>query len=103
MKPEDIITDIAAEFGVDVMALLSTSRKRLVVDAREVTCYVLHRLSGWSSTMTGITLGLNHATVLHSCKNVQTWLDNPRINPLAAKTVKKINEKYFKQQKEETK
>lgn len=89
-----IITDIASGFNINKWAMFTSSRKRNVTDARFVCCYFLHRKLKRSSNETGRFFGISHATVLHACKNVDLWVDDCRVNPMATEIIKQINDKY---------
>ena len=66
----------------------SKSRKRELVLKRQVLC-VLGRDMGLNLAVIGKELGIDHATVIHSIKNINSLLDTG--NPEAMRTFKDIN------------
>ena len=51
--------------------MLSNTRKREIVQARQIAMYLCRSLTGKSLTAIGAELGgKNHATVLHACETV---------------------------------
>lgn len=94
MDINTIITDISDLFNVSKSEIFSSTRKRIVADARASICYILHRKLKMSSTDVGKRLGLSHTTVLHACKNCDVWIDDSRVNPMGTEIINTICEKY---------
>ena len=66
-------------FKITVDTLLSSSRKREVVQARQIAMYFSKQLTKDSLTMIGSTIGnRNHATVLHACKTVKDLMETDK-------------------------
>ena len=66
-------------YGVSLESLLSDSRKREIVQARQVAMYFAKIKTKDSLTTIGTTIGKrNHATVLHACKTVQDLIDTDK-------------------------
>ena len=58
-------------FGITNEIMLSNTRKREIVQARQIAMYLCRSLTGKSLTAIGAELGgKNHATVLHACETV---------------------------------
>ena len=58
-------------FGISNDVMLSNSRKREIVQARQIAMYLCRQHTGKSLTSIGSELGgKNHATVLHACETV---------------------------------
>ena len=58
-------------FGISNDVMLSNSRKREIVQARQIAMYLCRQHTGKSLTSIGNELGgKNHATVLHACETV---------------------------------
>ena len=58
-------------FGLSNEVMLSSTRKREIVQARQIAMYLCRNLTGKSLTTIGSELGgKNHATVLHACETV---------------------------------
>ncbi len=74
------IRDMVCDFyGVSLESLLSESRKREIVQARQVAMYFAKIKTKDSLTTIGTTIGKrNHATVLHACKTVQDQTDTDK-------------------------
>ncbi len=74
------IRDIVCDFyGVSLESILSETRKREIVQARQVAMYFAKLKTKDSLTTIGTTIGKrNHATVLHACKTVQDLMDTDK-------------------------
>ncbi len=74
------IRDIVCDYyGVSLESLLSETRKREIVQARQVAMYFAKLKTKDSLTTIGTTIGKrNHATVLHACKTVQDLIDTDK-------------------------
>lgn len=74
------IRDIVCDFyGVSLDNLLSETRKREIVQARQVAMYFAKLKTKDSLSTIGTTIGKrNHATVLHACKTVQDLIDTDK-------------------------
>ena len=58
-------------FGITNELMLSNTRKREIVQARQIAMYLCRNMTGKSLTAIGAELGgKNHATVLHACETV---------------------------------
>jgi chromosomal replication initiator protein len=71
------IRDVVCEyFSLSVEAISTKSRKREVVQARQIAMYLSKQLTKSSLTSIGNTIGQrDHATVLHACKIVTDLMD----------------------------
>lgn len=71
------IRDVVCEhFALSVDAISTKSRKREVVQARQIAMYLSKQLTKSSLTSIGSTIGQrDHATVLHACKIVTDLMD----------------------------
>ncbi|MBR3884533.1 MAG: chromosomal replication initiator protein DnaA [Bacteroidaceae bacterium] len=68
---DDIINKVADYYGVDVKSLNTRSRKREVVQVRQVAMYLAKKYLDLSTSKIGQYVGgRDHATVLHACKAV---------------------------------
>ena len=67
-------------FKITPEMLLSKSRKRELVQARQIAMYLSKNLTNNSLTTIGAqTGGKDHATVLHACKTVRDLMDTDKI------------------------
>ena len=71
------IRDVVCEyFSLSVDAISTKSRKREVVQARQIAMYLSKQLTKSSLTSIGFAIGQrDHATVLHACKIVNDLMD----------------------------
>lgn len=77
LTAEQILNHTCAYFEIDPTDVLSQSRKANVVAARQVTMYLVQKHTHLSTTKIGAAIGgRSHATVLHSCQNVEQRLDS---------------------------
>ena len=69
---DDIINVVCRHFGLDTAAIHTQSRKRDVVQARQVAMYLAKQHTDLSSSKIGALIGgRDHATVLHACKTIK--------------------------------
>ncbi|MCW3807688.1 chromosomal replication initiator protein DnaA [Plebeiibacterium marinum] len=76
----DYIQQIVCDyFGLEVDSLQSRSRKRELVQARQVAMYFSKNLTNSSLSTIGSKIGKkDHATVLHACKQVNNLLETDK-------------------------
>jgi len=76
----EIIRDTVCEyFSLSVDAISTKSRKREVVQARQIAMYLSKQLTKNSLASIGSTIGQrDHATVLHACKIVNDLMDSDK-------------------------
>ena len=88
-----ILSMVCRVSGVSKGEILSESRKREVVEARQIYCYYARKKTEHSSAKIGNLIGQDHATVLHSIKKVNNMLC---INDVAIKSlVNKVNKLFY--------
>ncbi|MCD8184027.1 MAG: chromosomal replication initiator protein DnaA [Bacteroides sp.] len=69
---DDIINTVCKHFGLENSAIHTKSRKREVVQARQVAMYLAKNNTDFSTAKIGTLIGnKDHATVLHACKTVK--------------------------------
>ena len=69
---ETIVNKVCEHFKFDESVLHSKSRKREVVQARQVAMYLAKKHTDVSASKIGHLIGnRDHATVLHACKNIK--------------------------------
>lgn len=85
----DLIQKVVCEyFQIDTSVLQTASRKREIVQARQITMYLAKKLTDLSFSHIGKVIGKkNHATVLHACKTVKDQIET---NKTFKATVEKI-------------
>lgn len=76
-RPEIIIELTAREFGVEVSDLHRKSRKRIYREPRQVSMFLLNRLTSLSLKQIGEMFGggYDHTTVIHSRTQIQDYID----------------------------
>ncbi len=74
------IRDVVCEyFKLSVDAILTKSRKREVVQARQIAMYLAKQMTSNSLSSIGHTIGnRDHATVLHACKTVDNQIETDK-------------------------
>ena len=75
VSKQEAFNSVCKVFELTPIQLRSRSRLRHIIEAKASLCYILHKKQGLSSTAVGEYLKLNHATVLHHCKNVANWIE----------------------------
>lgn len=76
---EQIQKVVSKYFDMDVETLQSKTRKRHIVQARQLAMYFAKRLTKTSLTSIGNQIGQrDHATVLHACKTVDNLMETDR-------------------------
>ncbi len=69
---DDIINVVCKHFGIDTAVIHTKSRKREVVQARQVAMYLAKNHTDFSTAKIGSLIGQkDHATVLHACKTIK--------------------------------
>lgn len=73
---ESIIQMVCEETGIELSEVLSRTKKREVVIARQLICYFSKTHTGLSLKKIGEALGgRDHTTVIHSCQTIEDLLD----------------------------
>ena len=72
----DIIEKVCSHYKIDVSAIHTKTRKREVVQVRQVAMYLAKKHTDTSSSKIGQLIGdKDHATVLHACKMVKDQVE----------------------------
>lgn len=75
----DIEEMVCNHFNIKVGLIHTASRKREIVQARQVAMYLSKHYTDMSLSQIGVLIGRkNHATVLHACKTVKNQLEVDR-------------------------
>ncbi|MDR0891527.1 MAG: chromosomal replication initiator protein DnaA [Mediterranea sp.] len=73
---DDILNAVCQHFSLEVSAVHTKSRKREVVQARQVAMYLAQKKTGFSTSKIGKFIGnRDHATVIHACKTIKNQLE----------------------------
>lgn len=65
--PAIVIEAVCHAHDVTIDELLSDSRCRKIICARQHACWLTRKISGKSSTHIGVVIGRDHSTVIHAC------------------------------------
>ncbi|MBQ7690203.1 MAG: hypothetical protein IJT30_03285 [Muribaculaceae bacterium] len=76
MTPQGAIRLVARTMCIPAEDILGKSRVQHTVTARHITTWLLHRKLGLSLNQTADVLNRDHAAVHHSCKVVDSWLED---------------------------
>ena len=69
---DEIISTVCQHFGLETTAIHTKSRKRDVVQARQIAMYLAKSHTDFSTAKIGALIGgKDHATVLHACKTIK--------------------------------
>jgi chromosomal replication initiator protein len=73
---DDIITKVCAHYQIEEAAIHTKTRKREVVQVRQLAMYLAKKYTDASSSKIGQYIGKkDHATVLHACKMVKDQVE----------------------------
>jgi len=87
-KIQNIVSDY---FNIDLKSIHSKSRKREIVQARQVTMFLSKKYTDYSYSHIGNVVGKrDHATVLHACKTIQDAIDINKSFRLAMKDIEEL-------------
>ena len=65
--PAIVAEAVCHAHDVTVEELLSDSRCRKIIGARQHACWLMRKVTGKSNTQIGMVLGRDHSTVIHAC------------------------------------
>ena len=69
---DEIINTVCKHFGLETATIHTKSRKREVVQARQIAMYLAKNYTEFSTAKIGALIGhKDHATVLHACKTIK--------------------------------
>ena len=69
---DDIINVVCKHFSLDIATIHTKSRKREVVQARQIAMFLAKSYTDFSTAKIGTLIGhKDHATVLHACKTIK--------------------------------
>jgi len=73
---DDIITKVCAHYEIEESAIHNKTRKREVVQVRQLAMYLAKKYTDASSSKIGQYIGKkDHATVLHACKMIKDQVE----------------------------
>ena len=87
-KIQDIVSNY---FNIDLKDIHSKSRKREIVQARQVTMFLSKKYTDFSYSRIGCLIGKrDHATVLHACRTIQDNLDIDKMFRITMKDIEAL-------------
>ena len=76
---EDVVRRVSEVTSISEKEIVGISRKRELVEARQITAYLGREILGSSLSSIGIYLGgRDHTTILHACKNIETKIGSEK-------------------------
>jgi len=76
---EDVVRRVSEVTSISEKQIVGTSRKKELVEARQIAAYLGREILGSSLSNIGIYLGgRDHTTILHACKNIETKIDTEK-------------------------
>jgi chromosomal replication initiator protein len=95
--PQEVISQVAGEFGVTVENMLSADRRQEVVLPRQIAMYLLREEANYSLPKIGEAMGgRDHTTVMYACQKITDLLE--RDDKLRRQVIK-IREQIYGQSK----
>ncbi len=80
LSVEDILERVCEHYGVDIAHIFTKTRKREIVQVRQVAMYLAKKHTEASSAKIGKLIGKrDHATVLHACKIVNSQMEVDKV------------------------
>ena len=69
---EDIVRQVSDATSVSEKEIVGISRKKELVEARQISAYLAREVLGTSLSSIGLYLGgRDHTTILHACRNIE--------------------------------
>ncbi len=78
-KHHDMYGRILEEYGITEDEIKSSLRDRPIVNIRHAIFYYLRYSKNYNTCQIGAMFDRDHSSVIHGCKNVESWLDMPQI------------------------
>lgn len=79
MTHDQIIKIVCEYYGIDKETILKKTRKREIVQARQIAMYFTKEFTRLSLANIGLYIGeKDHATVLHACKTVNNLIETSK-------------------------
>ena len=79
VSPDNIVRKVCGYYKVEESAIMSTTRRREVVKARQVIMFILRDYVNVSYSSIGVRLKRDHTTVMHSCERIRDSIDNDAV------------------------
>jgi chromosomal replication initiator protein len=93
IRLEDVVHRVSEATAISERDIVGTSRKRELVEARQIAAYLGREILGASLSSIGIYMGgRDHTTILHACKNIEEKIKSEkRIKQLVESIKNKIS------------
>jgi chromosomal replication initiator protein len=72
---EDILRAVSEASGVSVEDIKGECRRKKIIAARQMYCYLARKAGKWSYWRIGNIIGKDHASAMHSCKEIKKMLE----------------------------
>lgn len=83
--------------GVSKDQILSKTRKRYIVDARQMCCKIMHKVYNLTLEKSGNNINRNHATVMHAIKSCNAMCEtDTQYKRIFEMVVKDVSEMVFR-------
>ena len=93
ISAETITNIVAVSLDISLSDMRSKTRKRPVVEARQIAMYLIRKHTDISLKQTGALFGKrDHSTVIHSCQTVE---DLMQTNKVFKSVISKLNRKIY--------
>lgn len=89
-KLPPVIFTACRNMNVSIEQVMGRSRKQDIVVVRQFAAHALHKIEGQTLTDAGKILGLTHATIINSCKQIQNDVDYVGLFGVVPERVRKI-------------
>lgn len=66
VNAQTVMREVTKHFGIDMLGLMETTRRKNIVQARKFAFYFLRKYAGYGPVQTGSLFGKDHSTVIHS-------------------------------------
>lgn len=90
---EDVVRQVAEVTMISEMDIVGSSRKKELVEARQIAAYLAREVLGKSLSNIGLYLGgRDHTTILHACNNIEDRINSDkRINQIVNSIKKELS------------
>lgn len=76
LTADEVVARVAETFGFAVEDILGDSRSKPIVKTRQVAMFCCREFLGMTYPEIGKTMGRDHSTVMHGCKQIREFVNN---------------------------
>jgi len=77
-RTELLISRVIKKYKITKEELLSDTRRRHIVEPRQIALFAMHKKYGYTSQGAGDYFGKDHATVLYASKNIKGIMETDK-------------------------